>query len=69
MAGGKDGANILDTEHMKDIGVVVYKMYVDPTEGNKVSYEAVEAYAGSLCKNDVDPTTKVTKFIDTIINS
>lgn len=69
MALGDDGNNVLDTEHMKDIGVVVYKMYVDPTEGNKVSYEAVEAYAGSLYKNDVNPTTGVTKFIDTIINS
>ena len=24
----------LDSEHMKDIGVVVYKAYLDPTEGN-----------------------------------
>lgn len=58
-----------DPEHLKDIGVVVYKMYLDPAEGNKVSYEAVEAYAGSLYKDDKDPNTGVTKFIDTIINS
>jgi hypothetical protein len=59
----------LDSEHLKDIGVVVFKAYLDPTEGNKVSFEPVEAYCGSLYKDDVDPTTKVTKFIDTIINS
>jgi len=59
----------LDPEHLKDIGVVVCKMYLDPSEGNKVSYEIVEAYAGSLNKNDKDPNTGVTKFIDTIINS
>lgn len=59
----------LDPEHLKDIGVVVYKMYLDATEGNKISYEPVEAYCGSLYKDDVDPNTKVTKFIDTIINS
>ena len=64
-----DGGDKIDTEHLKDIGVVVYKMYSDPTEGGKVSYEAVEAYAGSLYKDDVNPTTGVTKFIDTIINS
>lgn len=59
----------LDPEHLKDIGVVVFRMFLDPTEGNKVSYEIVEAYAGSLYKDDKDPNTGVTKFIDTIINS
>lgn len=59
----------LDPEHLKDIGVVVYKAYLDPAEGNKVSIEPVEAYAGSLYKDDKDPNTGVTKFIDTIINS
>ena len=58
-----------DPEHLKDIGVVVYRAYLDPTEGNKVSLEAVEAYCGSLYKDDKDPNTGVTKFIDTIINS
>ena len=59
----------LDPEHLKDIGVVVYKAYLDPAEGNKVSIEPVEAYAGSLYKDDKNPNTGVTKFIDTIINS
>ncbi len=59
----------LDPEHLKDIGVVVYKAYLDPSEGNKVSYEPVEAFAGSLFKDDKDPNTGVTKFIDTIINT
>lgn len=63
-----DGAGF-DPEHLKDIGVVVYKMYLDPAEGNKVSYKAVEAYCGSLDKDAKDPNTGVTKFIDTIINS
>lgn len=58
-----------DREFLKDIGVVVYRIYMDPTEGNKVSYEPVEAFAGSLCKDDKDPATGVTKFIDTIINT
>ena len=59
----------LDPEHLKDIGVVIYKAYLDPSEGNKVSVEPVEAYAGSLFKEDKDPNTGVTKFIDTIINT
>ena len=59
----------LDPEHLKDIGVVVYRAYLDPAEGNKVSVEPVEAFAGSLYKDDKDPNTGVTKFIDTIINT
>jgi len=58
-----------DPDHLKDVGVVVYKAYLDQSEGNKVSFEAVEAYCGSLFKDDKDPNTGVTKFLDTIINS
>ena len=58
-----------DRTHMKKIGVVVYKMFVDSSEGNKINFEPVEAYAGSLFKDDKDPDTGVTTFIDTIINS
>ena len=58
-----------DPEHLKDIGVCVYKAYLDPSEGNKVSYELVEAYCGSLYKDDKDPNTGVSKFIDTIVNT
>ena len=58
-----------DPEHLKDIGVVVYKTWLDPSEGNKVSFEPVEAFCGSLFKDDKDPNTGVTKFIDTIINT
>lgn len=58
-----------DPEHLKDIGVVVYKAFLDPSEGNKVSYELVEAFCGSLYKDDKDPNTGVSKFIDTIINT
>lgn len=63
------GTMRFDRDHMKKIGVVVYKMFVDPSENNKVNFEPVEAYAGSLGRNDKDPTTGVTTFIDTIINS
>ena len=63
------GVMRFDRDHMKKIGVVVYKMFVDPSENNKINFEPVEAYAGSLGRNDKDPTTGVTTFIDTIINS
>jgi len=65
----EDGVLRVERQHMKKIGLVVYKMYMDPTEGNKISFEAVEAYAGSLGKDDKDPDTGVTTFLDTIVNS
>lgn len=58
-----------DRENLKKIGVVVYKLYMDPSEGNKINFEPVEAFAGSLYKDDRDSNTGVTTFIDTIINS
>lgn len=64
-----DGEGGFEPDNLKDIGVVVYKAYLDVAEGNLVSFEPVEAYCGSLCKDDKDPNTGVTKFIDTIINS
>ena len=61
--------NTFDREHLKKIGVVVYKMFLDPAEGNKINFEPVEAFVGSLCKDDKDPNTGTTTFIDTIINN
>ena len=58
-----------DTEHFKKIGVVVYKAYLDPAEGNKVNFIPVEAFVGSLGKDDVNPNTGASTFIDKIVNS
>ena len=64
-----EGTGAFDRENLKKIGVVVYKMYLDPGEGNKINFEPVEAFAGSLYRDDKDETTGVTTFIDDIINS
>ena len=61
--------NTLKRNNLKDIGVVVFKTYIDPTEGNKIRFELVESFVGSLYKDDKDPNTGVTKFIDTIVNT
>lgn len=69
MAADENGDLRIERDNLKKIGLVVYKMYLDPTEGNKISFEPVEAYAGSLYRDDKDPNTGVTTFIDTIVNS
>lgn len=59
----------LDKEHMKDIGVVVFRAYVDSGASNKVNFDVLEVFVGSLDKNAKNPATNVTKFIETIVNS
>ena len=56
-------------DRLKNIGVVVFKGYLDAENGNKVKYEPVEAFAGSLKSDDVDPVTGVSRFIDDIVNT
>ena len=58
-----------DRDRLKNIGVVVFRGFVDAESGNKIKYEPVEAFAGSLKSDDVDPTTGVSRFIDDIINT
>ena len=61
--------NTFKRDNLKDIGVIVFKAYLNASEGNKISFEPVEAFCGSLYKDDKDINTGVTKFIDTIINT
>jgi hypothetical protein len=57
-----------DRENMKKIGVVVVQAYLDATEGNKISFQTVEAFVGSLDRNAKNPNTGATTFIDTLVN-
>ena len=58
-----------DRDRLKNIGVVVFKGWVDAESGNKIKYEPIEAFAGSLKSDDVDPVTGASRFIDDIINT
>ena len=64
-----DSDGHVDRQNLKKIGVVVLRAFLDPGEGNKVNYDIVEAFAGELDKNAVDPNTGATTFIDTVVNS
>lgn len=57
-----------DRENMKKIGLVVVKAYLDAAEGNKMSFQTVEAFVGSLDRDAKNPNTGATTFIDTIVN-
>lgn len=59
----------IDREHTKKIGIVVYKAYMDSSEGNKISFSPVESFVGSLNKDDKNSNTGASTFIDNIINT
>lgn len=57
-----------DRENMKKIGIVVVKAFLDASAGNKISFQTVEAFVGSLDRNAKNPNTGATTFIDTLVN-
>lgn len=59
----------LDRKHIKDIGVVVFKMEVDKSSDYKILLTPIESYVGSLNRKAIDPETKANKFIDDVINN
>jgi len=61
--------NLLDRTFLKQIGIVVFKMVVDPSNDNKINFNPVEAFVGSLDKKAVDETTGKKLFIDDIVNN
>lgn len=64
-----DDAGGFDRENLTKIGLVVFRAYVDSTEGNKISYTPVEAFVGDLDRTAKNPSTGASQFIDTIVNS
>ena len=57
-----------DRENMKKIGLVVVKAFLDASEGNKISFQTVESFVGSLDRDAKNPNTGAPAFIDTIVN-
>lgn len=60
---------VIDREHLKEIGIVVFKVYVDANQSSKVSYQVVESFVGSLDPDAINPSTHASTFIDRIVNS
>lgn len=64
-----NGAGGFDRTNLKKIGVVVFKAFMDPEEGNKINFEPLESFVGSLCSDDKDPNTGMSTFLDDIVNT
>ena len=59
----------LDTRYLKQIGVVVFRAYTDASNSNKVNFEILETFVGSLDKSARSPVDNSSVFIDNIVNN
>lgn len=60
--------NCLDRKYLKQIGVVVLQAFEDHANNNKISFNVLESFVGSLDKDAVDDDTKAGIYIGDIIN-
>lgn len=60
---------ILDTTMFKKVGVVVFKMFIDPANKNKINFVPVESFVGSLDHRSKDLTTNASDFLENIVNT
>lgn len=56
-------------DHLKKIGIAVFKAFKDLDNNSKVNFELVESFIGSLDPTSKDPLTKANLFIDDVVNA
>lgn len=59
----------LDRQYLSQIGIVVFKLYKDAADNNKISFMPVESFVGSLDRFARDETTGNAIFIDDVVNN
>ena len=62
-------SNHFEKDHMKDIGVVVFKAFKDTSNDSRISFAPIEAFVGSLDRTARDKITEASTFIDNVVNS
>lgn len=58
-----------DVTNLKKIGILVLKVYNDTANDNKLNFEVLESFIGSIDKNARNQITNSIEYIDTIVNS
>ena len=64
----KYAANKLERTYLKQIGVIVFKVFKDYSNDGKIGFLPVESFVGSLDRTAKDKLTNKDIFIDRIIN-
>lgn len=65
---GFDDFAKLDSDVLKQIGIVVYKVVKDPAVSTKIAFQLQEAFVGSLDRN-AKGSSGQSIFIDTVVNT
>lgn len=63
------GKTVFNRENFKKIGIVVFRAYIDTSYNNKINFDALEAFVGSLDPQGVDLGSGANNFIDNIVNT
>ena len=58
-----------DVTNLKKIGIIVLKAYNDTANDDKINFEVLESFIGSIDKNARNNVTNAIEYIDTIVNS
>ena len=61
--------NALNRTYLNQIGVVVCRMYANPNNDNRIAFEVLESYVGSLDPDAVDDVTGASIYIGHKINT
>lgn len=64
----KDSSHF-DKTYLKQVGVCVFKAFVDYDNNGKMGFQLLESFVGSFDNKARDPVTKANIFIDDVINS
>ena len=62
-------SSTIDRSYLKSIGVVVFKVIMDPSNDNKINFVPVESFVGRLDKNAKNEETGASDYIGNIINA
>ena len=62
-------SKFIDRTYLKQIGIVVFKMFKDSSSNETINFQVVESFVGSLNPKDKDNYTKRSLFIDNIVNT
>lgn len=63
------GNGHFDQQYLKQIGIAVFKAFVDIDNNGMLGFELLESFVGSLDPSSRDPITKAGTFIDDVVNS
>ena len=61
--------NSLNRTYLNQIGIVVCRMYANPNNDNRIAFDVLESYVGSLNPNAVDDVTGASIYIGNKINT